>query len=280
MSAASRRGPPNRLCCIAALVLLTVGLPVAARTPEAREAERRGLAAEVDLLQKKVVSIEGTVERRRGHLRRRLRALYKLSQGGYVRLLLRAETPSELFARRDGVRRVLRRDLGELASIERELGELGEERERLRLLERRRTEAEVATYEALPHRLARKASLYRPVGGPVVGPFGPYRDPATALLLTRDGVALRTRPGEAVRAIAAGRVTTVEVVPGLGLSVVVDHGDGWLSLLGGLSGPRVTVGDRVATGEHLADAARESIELQLSEGGVRLDPSPWLARPR
>ena len=43
-----------------------------------------------------------TQDRRRERLKVRLRALYKLSQGGFGRLLLGADSPRELYVRRNG----------------------------------------------------------------------------------------------------------------------------------------------------------------------------------
>jgi septal ring factor EnvC (AmiA/AmiB activator) len=75
---------------------------------------------------------------RRERLRARLRALYKLSRGGFVRLLVESPNRTDLFARRNAARRILRRDLEEIALQRRELSLLAEER---RTLEKRRAEA-------------------------------------------------------------------------------------------------------------------------------------------
>jgi septal ring factor EnvC (AmiA/AmiB activator) len=265
----------SALCCFAAFLAIPAH---GGRPPEARDAERRALDLEMDLLHRKVNTLGNAIAQRRQHLARRVRALYKISGGGYLRLLVNSETPAELFERRNGMRRIVRRDLEELSSVRRELSELESERARLRDRERHAAELEAATWDTVPPRLARKSALYRPVPGPVVGAFGKHRDPKTNLLATRDGVELATRPGETVRAVAPGEVRAACEVPGLGLAVIVDHGDGWRSLLGRLKSARVAVGDRVTAGQNLGEAAAATVHLQLTEGGAWLDPSGWLAR--
>lgn len=260
------------------LIALVAASPArAGRPPESLEAERRALGLEVDLLRKKTSALESVAESRRAHLRRRVRALYRISQGGYVRMLVTAEDPAELFARRDGMRRIIRRDLDELSSVKTELADLDGDRARLRARERRAADLDSAVAEPSQHALSRKQALYRPVAGAVVGNFGRYRDGA-GIVATRDGVELSTHHGETVRAVAAGEVKSVGELPGLGLAIVVDHGDGWYSLLARLAAPRVAPGSTVKPGDHLADAAGATIQLQLAEQGAWIDPTAWLAR--
>jgi septal ring factor EnvC (AmiA/AmiB activator) len=249
----------------------------AGRPSEAIEAERKSLGLEVELLRKKTSALEGSVDARQAHLRHRLRALYKISQGGYVRMLVSAESPAELFARRDGVRRIIHRDLDELSSVKSELADLEADRSRLRARERRAAELDASLAGTEPEPLERKQALYRPVGGAIVGAFGRYRD-AIGIVATRDGVEIATRRGEPVRAVGGGEVTSVAELPGLGLAIVVDHGGGWVSLVARLTAPRVAPGSLVKPGDHLADAAGDTIQLQLSEEGSWIDPTAWLAR--
>jgi septal ring factor EnvC (AmiA/AmiB activator) len=251
----------------------------AARPPEALETEERAQAAELDHLIKKADALSASMVERREHLRKRLRAMYKLSQGGYLRLLLGAETPAELFARRDGMRRVIGRDLDELESVQAELGELAGVREALREGERRAAELATEARDERPEGLARRGALVRPVDGEVVAPFGPFRDEETGVELGRDGVELRALPGEAVRAAAAGEVRSVAEVEGLGTTVIVDHGQGWRTLIARLAQPRVRAGSTVAAGDPIARAAGATVHLELAQGAAWLDPVAWFAPP-
>jgi murein DD-endopeptidase MepM/ murein hydrolase activator NlpD len=279
-AASDRR--PRRSRLIAGLGLLALGAAaptaIAGRPPEALDAEVRAQAAELDYLVRKVDALSSSLVERRTHLRQRLREMYKLSQGGYLRLLLGADSPVELFSRRDAARRILQRDLDELAAVREELAELGGLREQLRDGERRAKELAEEARDSVPTDLARKDALYRPVGGAVVEGFGPYLDAETGIELSRDGVELAARAGEPVRAPADGEVRSVGELPGLGLTIVIYHGGGWATLLGRLGSTGVSVGQSVGAGERLAEAAGPTLHFELSQGGAWLDPAAWLAR--
>ena len=252
------------------------------RPPEALEAERRSQAAELDHLIRRADALSSSLVERRRHLRQRLRALYKLSHGGYMRLFLGAETPAQMFSRRDAAERILRRDLDELSAVHDEVAELGGLRERLRLSEKRAAELEVEAREERPSGLAARGALRSPVKlrGPVVAGFGPYRDPSSNLEFTRDGVLLPTSAGDLVRSPASGVVRHIGDLPGLGKCIIFDNGDGWATLVGHLAEVRTVENRRVAAGEPIATAATDAVELQLSESGIWLDPLPYLGLPR
>lgn len=270
-----RRRLPSLL--VAAVLVAALGAgALAGRPPEALDAERRAQALALSYLIRKTDSLSTQLVERRGHLRKRLRAMYKMSQGGYLRLLLAAESPADLFSRRDAADRILHRDIGELEAVRAELQELSGLREKLREGERRAAELEAAARDEVPSGLSRKDALRRPVDGEVTRGFGPYRDPASGLEFTSDGVLLGSRPGEPVYAPAAGAVRSAGDAPGLGQSVIIDHGDGWVTLLGHLSSLRVRIGARVPKGFQVAEAAGFGVEFQIAQGGAWLDPSPWL----
>ena len=118
----------------------------------------------------------------------------------------------------------------------------------------------------------------RPVAGPVVGGWGVHKDSALAIEVARRGVELRSRPGELVRAVAAGRVRFVGEVPGLGRGVALEHGDGYVTLLAHLGTLHCALGDEVGDGDALAEAAGSSVYFELAQGGTPIDPTHWLGR--
>jgi septal ring factor EnvC (AmiA/AmiB activator) len=78
-----------------------------------------------------------------------------------------------------------------------------------------------------------------------------------------EGVRFAVARGTPVRAVAPGRVVYADWLRGYGLLLILDHGDGWMSLYA--QGDRLErrVGDRVRAGEPIAVAghsggARES----------------------
>jgi septal ring factor EnvC (AmiA/AmiB activator) len=124
----------------------------------------------------------------------------------------------------------------------------------------------------------KQGRLVRPVTGPVVGAWGVHKDSTLGIEVARRGVELRSRPGELVRAVAAGRVRFVGEMPGIGRGVALDHGDGYVTLLGHLGTLHCAVGDEVGDGDVLAEAAGSSVYLELAQGGTAIDPTHWLAR--
>ncbi|MGH8206059.1 MAG: murein hydrolase activator EnvC family protein, partial [Steroidobacteraceae bacterium] len=67
-----------------------------------------------------------------------------------------------------------------------------------------------------------------PVAGRIQARFGQPRGGG----LSWDGIVIATGLDAPVRAVCAGRVVYSDWLPGLGLLVIVDHGDGYLSLYG------------------------------------------------
>lgn len=268
-----------------AALLLLLGLgaagPIASsvaragRPPEVLEQERREEGLALEYLVRKSDALARTLVERRSHLRHRLRAMYKMSQGGYMRLLLGADSPTDLFSRRNAAERILSRDIAELEAVHEELSDLRGLRERLRASERRSAALLLEAREAQRAGAGERVKFQRPVPGRVVLPFGAYRD-ATGLEFSRDGVELASRPGDPVFPIGPGAVRSVGEVPGLGMCVVIDHGDGWVSLLGHLKEVRVRLGARVPAIFPVAQAGGPSVQLQLGQGGTWVDPLLFL----
>ncbi len=86
---------------------------------------------------------------------------------------------------------------------------------------------------------------------------------------------LETGPGALVVAPGAGRVAFAGPYRGFGTIVIVEHADGWTSLLTGLAATRVGVGQPVVPGSPLGEApVREPrITVELRRNGIPVDPS-------
>ena len=87
--------------------------------------------------------------------------------------------------------------------------------------------------------------------------------------------------GSAVRAIHPGRVVFSDWLRGSGLLVVVDHGDGYLSLYANNQTLIKNMGDWVNRGEALATAGdnggldQPGIYFEIRRHGEALDPAVW-----
>ncbi len=262
-------------------------LPELSRRPlDAIETEARLTRAEADDLLRRVRILSEAKDSRREHLKTRLSALYKLSQGGFVRLVLGAESLPELFIRRDGARRILQRDMEELSALRDELSELsGEQKElsertsRLTLLDQEAARARAKIQAGERRQLAglakERGALHRPVSpGTILSVFGrrPYD---RGLELFQHGVDLSADPGSPVTAIADGQVRFTGEVPGLGRGVILEHEGGYVSLYARVDQTTVVAGDRVRGGASLGRAPYPRIYFQLALGDLPLDPGPW-----
>ena len=117
-----------------------------------------------------------------------------------------------------------------------------------------------------------------PVVGSVLHNFGEsYSDDN----LHRQGVVLAAEVGSPVRAIHQGRVVFSDWLRGSGMLVVVDHGDGYLSLYAHNETLVKNTGDWVNRGEALATAgtnggtAQPGIYFEIRRHGEALDPAAW-----
>lgn len=128
-----------------------------------------------------------------------------------------------------------------------------------------------------------KGKLTWPVQGTLVSDFGQAR----AGHLKWNGVLLAAARGAEVRAIFHGRVAYADWLPGLGLLVVVEHGDGYMSLYGHnetifkSAGDWVSAGDVVATVGDSGGRSVPALYFEIRRGKTPLNPHAWIGkRPR
>jgi murein hydrolase activator len=126
-----------------------------------------------------------------------------------------------------------------------------------------------------------RGQLPWPVNGQVTATFGEQR----ASGLTWDGMVIATQRDTPVHAVSAGRVVYADWLPGLGLLVILDHGDGYLSLYGHNDRLLKPVGASVNAGDVIADAgdtggrAEPALYFEIRRAGKPIDPRPWFKTP-
>jgi septal ring factor EnvC (AmiA/AmiB activator) len=123
-----------------------------------------------------------------------------------------------------------------------------------------------------------KGQLIVPAAGRVTKRFG-EADPEG---LRDHGFVLETRPGALVVAPYDGRVLHAGRFAGLGRILIIEHGDGYHTLLGGLSRLEVGSEQRVLAGEPVGlmstDASeRTELYLELRHNGDPIDPYSWFS---
>jgi septal ring factor EnvC (AmiA/AmiB activator) len=112
-----------------------------------------------------------------------------------------------------------------------------------------------------------------PVAGRTVVGFGAAGDTGPS-----NGITLAPRPGAQVVAPAAGRVAFAGPYRGYGRIVIIEHDGGWTSLVTGLVGVDVRVGERLIGGAPLgvAGPVRPAISLELRRDNDPVNPLQYL----
>ena len=99
-----------------------------------------------------------------------------------------------------------------------------------------------------------------------------------------DGTVLAAPAGSEVRAVHYGRVVFADWLNGMGLLVVVDHGDGYMTLYGHNQDLVRDVGEWVGPGEllgHVGDTggqAEPGLYFEIRKDGKPISPKPWMRR--
>ncbi|BBK29849.1 septal ring factor EnvC (AmiA/AmiB activator) [Stella humosa] len=96
------------------------------------------------------------------------------------------------------------------------------------------------------------------------------------------GITLRTRPGARVVAPFDGRILFIGPFRAYGEILIIEHSDGYHSLVAGLGRTDGTVGQTVLSGEPVgvmtADGEeRPRLYIELRRNGTPINPQPWLA---
>jgi len=124
-----------------------------------------------------------------------------------------------------------------------------------------------------------KGRLRLPVRGELVGRFGTQRTIGTA---SAKGVFIRAAEGEQIRAVGPGQVVYADWMRGFGNLLIVDHGEGYLSIYGNNESLLKQSGDAVALGEPLATAGQSGgneetgLYFELRYLGKPFDPLSWV----
>lgn len=132
---------------------------------------------------------------------------------------------------------------------------------------------ESGPFEALKGRLA------LPVRGELANRYGSPRSDGG---LTWRGLFIAARVGEEVRAVAPGRVVFADWLRGFGNLLILDHGDGYMSLYGYNEtlykqvGQSIAGGDVVAAVGNSGGSADSGLYFEMRHQGKPFDPLTWV----
>lgn len=126
-----------------------------------------------------------------------------------------------------------------------------------------------------------KGRLTWPIAGNLLYDFG---QPRADGRLKWNGVVLAANRGREVRALYHGRVIFADWLAGMGLLVIVDHGEGYMSLYGynettlKIAGDWVAPGDVIATIGDSGGQMRTGLYFEIRQGTKPLNPRTWVSK--
>jgi murein hydrolase activator len=143
----------------------------------------------------------------------------------------------------------------------------------------------IAKNETLPEYNANKENfaqlrgrLRLPVRGDVINRFGTARAETG---VSWKGIFIRAREGSEVKSVAGGQVVFADWMRGFGNLIVIDHGNGYMSLYGNnealykSSGQSVKAGDTIAAVGNSGGNAENGVYYELRRNSVPFDPLQW-----
>jgi septal ring factor EnvC (AmiA/AmiB activator) len=178
---------------------------------------------------------------------------------------------ASLLARIRGDRVQHEKALGELENAARNLGRL------------------VESFEDAPARVALDVRKFRglldwPAEGAVSARFGTVVHPRFKTEVPHPGLDIDAPEGQPFRTIFDGRVAYAAPLTGYGLTVVVDHGNGVVSIYAHAEVILVEAGQDVARGQDMGKVGESGslrgpyLYFEMREAGRPVDPSSWLRR--
>ncbi len=140
--------------------------------------------------------------------------------------------------------------------------------------------ADIPDQPELPFRRLR-GKLAWPAAGHLLARYGSARGVGN---LRWRGVLIGAPTGAPVRAVAGGRIAFAHWLRGFGLLIIVDHGDGYMSLYGHNqsllkdTGDWVQAGDTIATVGDSGGQEHSALYFEIRHNGRPVNPARWCRR--
>jgi septal ring factor EnvC (AmiA/AmiB activator) len=129
-----------------------------------------------------------------------------------------------------------------------------------------------------------KGKLPWPVEGEIMKPYGKNAKLESNTSAFKSGIEIKAKPEDLPETVAGGRVVYAGKFKGYGKLVIIDHGSGYHSLYGNLSGVSLKKGDIVIKGFKVGKIGMSetmnapTLYFEIRRRGRPIDPTFWLKR--
>ena len=127
-----------------------------------------------------------------------------------------------------------------------------------------------------------KGFLNMPVTGKIISFFGPFKNKKFNVVNFQNGVDIKAKRGEPIRAVYNGRILFASWFKGYGNMIIIDHGDNYYTLyahaeeLFTASGNIVEKGEVVATVGDTGSMSGPVLHFEVRHHGKPVDPLKWI----
>lgn len=121
-----------------------------------------------------------------------------------------------------------------------------------------------------------RGHLSKPARGPIAVAYGAE----TSKGVTSKGISIQTRPQAQVISPYDGSVIFAGPFRGYGKLIIIEHGDGYMSLLAGMEDIDCEVGQMLLAGEpigQMPDSEGSNLYVELRKNNKPIDPAAWIS---
>ena len=123
-----------------------------------------------------------------------------------------------------------------------------------------------------------QGKLIWPVDGKIVKDFGPQWNSKLNTTLYNPGIDIAANPTASVRAVFDGLVTTITFISGYGTTIIIDHNNGYFTVLTHLDNLLVSKNMLVKEGQKIGFISQDSnvVHFEIWGDNKTLNPKEWL----